>query len=120
MASQLHRYAIHTHTRCEAENYKFTNEYSLPKPHNSNCVLNCCKGQIVFGLELNDMSVPKLTHYGGTVLTIIVIYAMMPLPLAWCAFCAILSSLVDLALGIVYHSAFSSLDSFRMVNECFA
>lgn len=78
-------------------------------------------GQIGFGLQLDHKDVSQLSHYGGavwhTLLLVLIIYAMMPLPLLWCALCAIVTSLIDLTLGIIFLYTFHH-DFIRMVSVC--
>lgn len=70
------------------------------------CSFTSAPGQIGFGMELDESNMPKLTHYGGavwhTLLLVLIVYAMLPLPLLWCTFCAVLTSLIDLVLGILF------------------
>ncbi|XP_075585663.1 adenylyl cyclase 78C isoform X1 [Dermatophagoides farinae] len=52
-------------------------------------------------------SVTMISYNGAiwhTFLTILIIYAMLPLPLLWCAFCAIITSAIDLTFRISFLS----------------
>ncbi|KAI2810933.1 Adenylate cyclase type 8 [Blomia tropicalis] len=74
--------------------------------------------QIGFGLQLDQYDSPQFNHYGGavwhTLFLVLIIYAMMPLPLVWCTACAIITSVLDLILGIIFLYAYHH-DFIRMV-----
>ncbi|OTF78538.1 hypothetical protein BLA29_005395 [Euroglyphus maynei] len=61
-----------------------------------------------FDTELSRTSATTTVVYNGAVwhtfLTILIIYAMLPLPLLWSVFCAIITSAIDLTFRIVFLS----------------
>lgn len=53
--------------------------------------------------NLNRIGIPKGGSVWQIIFTVFVTHAMMPLPLRWCVFCGIISSLLDISLSCITH-----------------